>query len=236
VQTSVPDEQKLALLYYILQDCRQLQNASSVFARRTYLPRKYQLLITGLWELDHGQFARALEHLTDPSLELPFADEILKSLLTHSKCDSALATAYYTSVSPPLSDKSTLDAYFHLLSSNNVVEAYYFTQKQGGSEHKRLFEELITNIHQVEASNIRAERATSLVGLPFTSEEEAWFEECLLHGSASKMAGAGDTMMVRRIAKGISTDTSDLNRIKGLEVDGITWNSIRQGLADATPT
>ena len=237
VQLPAPDEQKLALLYYIILDCRQSINTDNFFARRTFLPQKYQLLVQGLWELDHAQFSRALEHLTDPSLALPFADEILYSLLRHPKCDRALAVAFYISVSPPLKAQKTLDAYFELLFSNNLVEAYYFTRKQDELTHKTLLERLIVKVHEEKIGNTRAEQATLLVGLPFSTEEETWFEECLLHGAASKLQGAKDSVIVRRIATGKSAaEPAILNRLKGGDIDGVSWDIVRKSIADAIPS
>ncbi|KIX00674.1 uncharacterized protein Z518_09739 [Rhinocladiella mackenziei CBS 650.93] len=235
VYSPAADEQKLALLYYILRDCRQLPNADTNFARRTYLPQKYQLLVAGLWELDHGQFSRALEHLTDPSLTPTFADDILLALLQHPKCDSSLATAYYVAVSPPLKDPAALEAYFRLLVANNLVEAYYFAQKQDDARHKILFEKLVVSVHQDKPGDARAERATLLIGIPFTREEDVWFEDCLLHGSGSKLLGARDSVMARRIATGKPTNTADLNCLKGENLGGIDWDYVRTGVANTVP-
>lgn len=236
VQSSAADEQKLALLFYVLRDCRQLSNADVNFARRTYLPQKYQLLVAGLWELDHAQFSRALEHLTDPSLTPTFADDILLALLQHPKCDPALATAYYVAVSPPLKEQAALEAYFQLLLRNNLVEAYYFAKKQDHLRHKALFEELVITVHQETPGSEHAERATLLAGLRFTAEEDRWFEECLLNGGGSKLAGAKDSVMARRIALGRSTsDISALNRLKGEDIAGVSWDYVRTGITEAVP-
>ncbi|EXJ88812.1 hypothetical protein A1O3_01876 [Capronia epimyces CBS 606.96] len=236
VQAPVKEEHRLALLYYILRDCRQLPNADTNFARRTYLPQKYQLLVAGLWELDHAQFSRALEFLTDPSLTPTFPDEILLALLRHSKCDSSLATAYYVAVSPPLKDQETLEAYFELLLANNLVEAYYFAQKQDDLQRRALFEQLIVTVHGQKAGRDRAEQAAVLIGLPFTAEEENWFEGCLLHGAASKYPGAKDSVMARRIATGKSTTgISALNRLKGEDIGGLSWDYVKTAIADAVP-
>ncbi|KAK6365911.1 hypothetical protein LTS17_010877 [Exophiala oligosperma] len=236
VQSSAPDEQKLALLFYLLRDCRHLSNADSNFARRTYLPQKYQLLVAGLWELDHGQFARALEHLTDPSLTPTFADDILFTLLQHPKCDRALASAYYIAVSPPLKDPKTLGAYFSLLLRNNMVEAYYFAKRQDHLQHKKLFEELIVTMHQEDPSPDHAQRAAIVVGLPLTSEEDGWFEECLLNGAGSKLPGAKDSVIARRIALGRSTsDISSLNRLGGEDIDGVNWDYVKTGISGTVP-
>lgn len=192
----------------------------------------------GLWELDRAQFSRALEHLTDPSLALPFADEVLLTLLKHPKCDSSLAAAFYISVSPPLKDRKTLDAYFELLSSNSLVEAYYFARRQDELNHETLFERLVAKVHQEKAGHARAARATLLAGLPFSSAEEGWFEDFLLDGKGSKLPGAKDSVMVRRIATGrpatAATASAALNRLKGENIDGVSWETVRRSIAEAT--
>ncbi|KIY03261.1 uncharacterized protein Z520_01728 [Fonsecaea multimorphosa CBS 102226] len=236
VQSTAPEEQKLALLYYLLRDCRQLQNADLNFARRTHLPQRWQLLMAGLWELDHAQFSRALEHLTDPSLTPTFTDEILLTLLRHPKCEPSLATAYYIAMSPPLEDPAVLEAYYELIITNNLVEAYYFAQRQNEAKHKMLFDKLVVAVHQNSPGQSRSERAALLVGLPLTAQEEAWFERCILDGAASKLPGAKDSLMARTIAMGRSTsDSTALSRLKGDSIGGINWEVVRAGIADAVP-
>jgi len=52
--------QKLSVLYYLLLDCDDAigprSQMADTFARQTGLPKKYQILMTGLWYLDHLQF------------------------------------------------------------------------------------------------------------------------------------------------------------------------------------
>lgn len=239
VQSPAPDEQKLALLYYIVLDTRQTLRTSPAdnFVRRTHLPRKYELLIQGLWELDHAQFSKALEHLTDPTLTLPFADEILTALLRHPKCDRSLASAFYICVSPPLKDSKTLGLYFDLLLSNNLVEALYFARGRDATSHRSLFEKLVVKLHQEKASRRRADRAVLFVGLRLTAEEEEWLEGCLLSGAASKLPGASDTVLVRRIATGRLSDQTDaISRFKGEKIDGVDWENVRGSILDAAPS
>ena len=236
VQSNTSDEQRLALLYYLLRDCRQIPNADANFARRTHLPTRWQLLVTGLWELDHAQFSRALEHLTDPSLTPTFTDEILMTLLRHPRCNPSLATAYYVAVSPPLADQATLDAYFDLVQSSNLVESYYFAQKQDETGHKRLFERLVAAVHQNKPDISRSDKAALLVGLPLTGQEETWLEECLTQGAASKFPGAKDSLMARKIACGKATDNDGmLSGFQGHRIGGINWETVRDGIAAAVP-
>ena len=229
VQAQVGDEQKLALLYYLVRDVRT-GNLEAHFVRNTHLPEKYRLMVSGLWELDHLQFSKALEHLTDPSLTPTFADDILLVLLQQPKCDKALAMAYYVTVRPPLRDQQTLNSYFALLTQTNIIEAYNFA-KQNPS-HQRLFEELVVSVHEEDASDARAQRALQLLGLPFTEEEELWFEECLLKGRAARAPGAKDSVLMRRLATGkLHAGSSAVERLKGSKIDGVNWEDIRETMA-----
>jgi len=143
---------------------------------------------------------------------------------------------YYIAVSPPLKDENTFDAFFELLLSNNIVEAYKFAQGQDHTRHKSLFERIVISIHQEKNGSRRAERATLFFGLPFSSEEETWFEDFVLNGNGSKLPGAKDSVMVRRIARGISSaDATVLNRLKGESIGGLSWDYVRTGIDDALP-
>lgn len=226
VQAQVGDEQKLALLYYLVRDIRTV-NLEATFVRQTHLPDKYRLMVSGLWELDHCQFSKALEHLTDPSLTPTFADDILLVLLQYPKCDNALAMAYYITVRPPLRNRHTLDSLFALLIAANVTEAYNFAKLN--PDHQRLFEDLVVSIHQEDTSEARAQRALQLIGLPLSDEEEAWFEECLLKGRAAKSPGAKDSVLMRRLVTGkLRSGSGAVDRLKGSKIDGVNWEDIRQ--------
>lgn len=117
------------------------------------------------------------------------------------------------------------------------MQAYYFAQKQDIAQHKTLFERIVVAAHQDVPGPVRAQRAVLLVGLPLTEEEESWFEECLLQGTASKLPGAKDSVLARRIATGKTiSDTSALGRSKGATIGGINWDYVRRGIADAVPS
>ena len=232
-----PEHLKHALLYYILKDCRQLSGVEAHFARKVYLPEKYQLFMCGTWELDHCQFSRALEHLTDPSLTPTFTDEILYTLISHPKCDNGLAMAYYITVSPPLQDQRTLDAYFSLLCQTSVMEAYYFCRRQDEIRHQSMFETLIIAVHAEAAGESRATRALTLIGLPFSDQEESWFEDCLLRGQGASCQNAKDSVMTRRIAMGKDIDgIGALDRLRGHKINGVNWDDVRINLQKAGPS
>ena len=188
--------------------------------------------MTGFWELDHCQFSRALEHLTDPSVTPTFSDDILLTLIRHPKCDNNLALAYSLTVRPPLQNPQTLDAYFNLLCQANVVEAYRYAQQQPESKNKALFEKLIVFVHAESAGEARADLALLLLGLPLTEVEERWFEDCLLHGPGSKYPGAKDSVIMRQIATGKNLETT-LDRQSGPRINGLIWDDIQSSMRKA---
>jgi hypothetical protein len=59
-----------------------------------------------------------------------------------------LGTAYYITVSPPLKDQATLEAYFDIVLANNIVQAYYFAKRQDKQGHKTLFEKIMMAVHK----------------------------------------------------------------------------------------
>ena len=226
VKAPVGDESKAALLYYLILDTRK-QNLQQTFAQRSFLPQKYQLLINGLWHLDQCHFAQALEYLTDPSLTpVEFGDEILSALIQHPKCDNALAMAFYLAVRPPLTHDAALGAYMQLLAATNITEAYNFAKQH--PQHKSLFEQLVLSVFSMKPSEDRASAAVQLIGLPFDEDEEKWFENILLHGEASKLPGAKDSVLARRLAYGRPVHGNDaVARYKGTKIDGVNWEDIR---------
>lgn len=211
----------------MLKDCKPVTDHGESFARKVYLPRKYKVLTSGLHNLDHGQPKVALELLTDPSLTPTFSDQILYTLLQNLKLDKSLAMAYYVTVTPPLQDQKTLNAYFSFLSDTNIVHAYHFCQKRNISQRKALFEILILSALSSQGEQT-ASRAETLIGLPLTDEEVCWFEDFLLHEKGSSCHGAKDSVMMRRIATGrdYGNDPS-LQHFRGQTIDGINWGDVR---------
>lgn len=235
-KATAPTHQRQSLLFYLLlSPSRALPAVLKSFADGTYLPPKYQTLIRGLWELDHLHFQAALDFLTDPILTpATFPDEILKLLLSHPKCDDALAMAYYLTVKPPLRDAETKEMLFRLLCQTSVVEAMNFTRKQAEPGRRQLFETVLVSVHNEPPSAGRAERARTLLSLPLTTAEGAWFEDCLLRGAGKNCAEARDSVLVRRIVMGQSVDNiAELRGWKGKKIDGVGWDDIRQSMSRA---
>ena len=233
VKTNAADHQKHALLFYILKDCsRHLSDVDRNFVRSVYLPSKYGLLITGLWELDRGHLSYAVDCLTEPSLTPTFTSEILWTLIKHEKPGDNLAMSYYLSVSPSLAeDINLLKAYFFLLVKSSITEAYIFAQNQASHIHRLLFEDLILHIHTLPSNEERGFQAMELISLPFTGDEESWFEDCLLHGQASQCHNAKDSVNARRIAMGKDPGgIGALDRVRGPKVGDVNWDDLRLSL------
>ncbi|KAJ5766961.1 uncharacterized protein N7511_004577 [Penicillium nucicola] len=230
VSSELDIEHKQSLVYYVLKDCRTAPEAPAQFAQRCHLPEKYRLFIEGLWHLDRLDFRRALECLTEPSLIPTFPDEILYALTLTKlpRHDDSLAIAYYLTVAPPLASEKVRKAFFETLSRSNITEAFYFTRKYDDAHRQSFFEQLVEFVHKASPGQTRSRRAMELVGLPLDEDEEAWFESVLLHGNASTLPGAKDTVMMRRLATGqLSNASPDLESLSGKKVDGLNWDNLR---------
>ncbi|KAK2747307.1 hypothetical protein FQN57_002205 [Myotisia sp. PD_48] len=233
IASSSPNTHKQSLIYYILRDCRGTSDGSKhlQFARRSYLPEQYRLLIDGLWHLDRLEFRRALEFIMDPSLIPLFPDEILYVLATSPKRDDNLAIAYYVTVNPPLASSKYLNAYFGVVCRKGIVEAFNFTRKQQKSTSLQLLEQLITFVLSTNLGETRANRALALVNLPFNDVEEGHFEDVLLRGSAKNLLGAKDTVMMRRIATSrLENLDAELEALSGRKIEGFNWDDLRRNL------
>lgn len=139
--------------------------------------------------------------------------------------------AYYLTVSPPLASAEVRQAYFSVLASTSVTESFYFARNQDQELHRELFEQLIRNIHSSSPSQSRGNRAMELISLPFSEEEDTWFEDALLRGNAKHLNGAKDTVLMRRVATGKLQDLSDdLNVLGGRKLDGLNWDDLKQSL------
>ena len=188
--------------------------------------------MNGLWELDHLNFQKALNDLTEPSLIPTFPDEILDTLLKHTPIhEQDLALAYYHTVSPPLVNENVRNSFFEHLAKLSVTEAYTFAREQGDPIHQTLFEMLISTALTDGAGEARAARCIELVNLPFDEEEEVWFEEYLIGGKGRSLHGAKDTVMVRRIVMGKTMDAlKEGEHLGGKRMNGVNWDTVKNGL------
>lgn len=181
---------------------------------------------------------RAIEYLAEPSLIPTFPDEILYALTLSKlpKHESSLAIAYYHIAAPPLATEKVQRAFFETLCRSNVTEAFYFTRKHDEFHRHGYFVQLVEFVHKTPAGQTRSKRAIELVGLPLDEDEEGWFEETLLHGSASTFPGAKDTLMMRRLATGrMEGLAGELEALGGKKVDGLNWDDLRQSMRYTQP-
>ncbi|KAI9685322.1 MAG: hypothetical protein M1822_004695 [Bathelium mastoideum] len=232
----IADHHKQSLLLYILKDYddgdSREQQVSLDFAERSFIPKRYRLYVSGLWELDHLNFRRALDLLTEPSLIPTFPDDILYTLLEHTPPhDQDLALAYYHTVSPPLANEKVRDTFFRHLAKLSVTEAYTFSREQGDPVHRHFFELLISATLTDFAGEVRSARCIELVNLPYDGEEAEWFEEYLMDGKGKSLHGAKDTVMVRRIAMGKTNEAlKEGEHLSGRKTNGVNWDTVKSGL------
>lgn len=147
------------------------------------------------------------------------------------KHDDSLAIAYYLTNAPPLATEDVQRAFYETLCRSNVTEAFYFTRRYDELQRRNYFEQLVQFVHKSPAGQTRSKRAMELVGLPLGEDEEDWFEEALLHGSARSFPGAKDTVMMRRLATGKMSDLgTELESLGGKKVDGLNWDTLRESM------
>ena len=95
-----------------------------------------------------------------------------------------------------------------------------------------MFEMLISLVLNNSPSSTIADRSVELVNLPFTREEEGWFEEYLLNGEGRQIRKSKDTLMMRRIGTGKFTDSLDLKSINARPIGGLDWAVLSDGVED----
>jgi hypothetical protein len=172
----------------------------------------------------------ALDYLSYPSLIPTFAPEILLTLINNVGHDLTLPLAYYHNANPPLTEPKLLNAFFTALARSSTTQAYTFIHTQPEIVQKRLFEQLISTTLSQPASDSRAERAMELIALPFTQEEDKWFESYLIKGEGQKIHGARETLIMRQLGSSNFANAIENTRsLKGRRQDGLNWAELRQG-------
>ena len=122
-----------------------------------------------------------------------------------------------------------MDALFTAMCQASVTEAYQFCETQEEMAHRRLFENLISFVLGSSDAPIRGARGVELINLPFSSEEEDWFEEYLLSSKGKGLYGAKDTVLMRRVVLGRSVGATGLGYgIKERMIDGLNWSGLTQ--------
>lgn len=95
-----------------------------------------------------------------------------------------------------------------------------------------MFEMLISLVLNNSSSNTIADRSVELVNLPFTSEEEGWFEEYLLNGEGRTIRKSKDTLMMRKIGTGRFRESLALKGINTRPIRGMDWGTLSDAIED----
>jgi hypothetical protein len=95
-----------------------------------------------------------------------------------------------------------------------------------------MFEMLIALVLNNSSRDTRADRGVELVNLPFTHEEESWFEEYLQHGEGRSIKGSKDTLMMRRIGTGNFSESLSIRHMNGRSVGGLDWGTLSEAVED----
>ncbi len=217
------------MLYYILKDIPTKDvHPASAFAEAVFLPERYRIFMDGIYHLDRAQFGKALDYLTEPVLIPTFPEEIMYTLCTHpEQRDEQLPLVYYYTVSPAITSPKVVAAFFAVLAKASVAEAFFWARKQGEQSHRSLFEQLINDILDAPEGDDRARKSVELIHLPFSGEEEAWFDAYLGQGRVRKLPGAEDTLSVRRTLTSRSGAVADSDKGFGAKSsDGMDWSSL----------
>jgi hypothetical protein len=174
----------------------------------------------------------ALQYLTHPSLIPTFADEILEVLVRHSNQNLALALAYYHTVQPTVASRSAIECLFSAMARTSVTEAFYFCRGQPEYAQRHMFQMLIALVLNNSSPETVADRSVELVNLPFTSEEEAWFQDYLLNGDGRVLKKGKDTLMMRKIGTGNFSDSLSLKGIHNRPIAGLDWGTLSGAVED----
>ncbi|KFX94520.1 hypothetical protein O988_06254 [Pseudogymnoascus sp. VKM F-3808] len=236
VSSNAAHHTKLSLLYYILLDCdeKTRNNAhSNAFEEASFIPKKYQIFMKGLWHMDRAEFETALQNLTHPSLIPTFQEEILEVLVKNSPADDMrLPLAYYHTVLPALISTPALDSLFLAIARTSVTEAFFFLRGQSELDQNRMFEALLRFMTQEPLGERTAARGIELANLPFNKEEEALFEQVLTGMGGRTAARARDLVMLRRIGTGKFNEALDVDCNRSKTVGGLNWESLQEGIRE----
>lgn len=139
--------------------------------------------------------------------------------------------AYYQAVRPPLSTQEAKLEFVRYLASISITETLFSIRQGPSSTQRELIEALIHEALQNSTRESRADHGLELINLPFTSEEEKWFEHYLLVGPGKSIHGARDTVMTRKVMTGKMDDALDCGKhLSGRKFDGMTWETVKDAI------
>ena len=187
-------------------------------------------------------FETAVGQLTHPSIIPTFPDEIMLTLLNRrfyhgqKAFDDVLPLAYYNCAKPPLVKEDVKTEFVKYMAGRNVTETFYWIRARPEYEHKPLLDILIEETLDRSAWSssdeeyTREEKAMEFVSLPFDDGEEAYVDHFLTEGKGRNFRGAGDTVMMRRIATGrLQQAVGDVAN-KGRKHDNVNWDLLKDGV------
>jgi Nuclear pore complex assembly len=172
-----------------------------------------------------------VECLTEPVLTPTFPEDILEALLKHAPRKSNLGLAYYHAVEPPISSVRVLDLLIDAMCRASLTEAFFASRTYDGSRRRHVFERVVAFVHHHEPGSARAEAGVELVGLPLDDSEEQWLEDYLFKGEGQSLPGSVDTMIMRQVAMGRTTEAERLAGFANTrKIDGLNWDILTQSL------
>lgn len=148
------------------------------------------------------------------------------------KNELPLALAYYYTVQPVLKDSRAIQCLFRAIATSSVTEAFYFSRAQPEHTRRHLFEFLISLVINNSPKQTIADRSVELVNLPFSVEEEEWFEEYLVRGDGRGLSRSKDTLLMRKIGTGKFTESLSLDVPRGRPIGGLDWNNLSEAIQD----
>ena len=95
-----------------------------------------------------------------------------------------------------------------------------------------MFQMLISLVLNNSSKETIADRSVELLNLPFTGEEEAWFEEYLSNGEGRQIRKASDTLLIRKIATGRFTESLAVKGVVVRTIGGMDWNTLSDAVQD----
>jgi hypothetical protein len=143
-----------------------------------------------------------------------------------------MALAYYHTVQPTLSSRGAIECLFSAMARTSVTEAFYFCRGQPEYTQRHMFQMLISLVLNNSSPDTVADRSVELVNLPFTSEEETWFQDYLLNGDGRVLKKGKDTLMMRMIGTGNFSQSLALKGIHNRLVAGLDWGTLSGAVED----
>lgn len=142
----------------------------------------------------------------------------------------SLALAYYYTVQPALLDSYTLDLLFTAIAKTSVTEAFFFLRGQSEEDGQRMFESLLRIVLHEPLGERAAARGIELINLPFTQEDEKFFEDYLTKGGGSRTSRARDFVMMRRISRGRFNEALAVDCARSKTIGGLNWETLQEAL------